>query len=185
MSPCEFHWTLLDYSQSIRCFSHITGSDFAFLIVSWIWTNSRLLKMELHNHCAITVTYCDVLTQLLHDLLSHIIQHTTYLSSADYSMIFCDQCLSTHALTRFQLPPTTQIAPQPLTATSRTITLPFLILTNWLVLCGRQHHLFLLHLLTFLASQRLSKRYFHKTSFIITPTGLISERRVATVSRLA
>ena len=46
-------------------------------------------------------------------------------------------------------PPTIHTALPPLGATPRTITLPFLILTDWLVICGRRHHPFLLHLLTF------------------------------------
>ena len=44
ISPCELRLTWLPCGPSIRCFSHTTESVFAFLIVNWIWTNSRLLN---------------------------------------------------------------------------------------------------------------------------------------------
>jgi len=68
-----------------------------------------------------------VLTQLLHTLLEYTIQHTTYLLSCELlSRLLRSMCprLSTD-------PPTTQTAYEPLSATSRTNTLPFLILINW------------------------------------------------------
>ena len=52
-----------------------------FLIVRRIWTLSRLLNRELALPFAYNWTYCDVLTQLLHNLLDYTIQHTTYLLS--------------------------------------------------------------------------------------------------------
>jgi hypothetical protein len=51
---------------------------------------------------------------------------------ASYSVVFCDHCLrfTTH-------PTTTQTAYEPLGATLRTNTLPFLVPTDWLVLQWR------------------------------------------------
>jgi len=68
-----------------------------------------------------------VLTQLLHTLLEYTIQHTTYLLSCELlSRLLRSVCprLSTDPLT-------TQTAYEPLGATPRTNTLPFLILINW------------------------------------------------------
>lgn len=47
---------------------------------------SDALPDELH------ATYDDVLPQLLHDLLDHIIQHAKYLSPAGYSVMLHDPC---------------------------------------------------------------------------------------------
>jgi hypothetical protein len=56
----------------------MTEAVFAFLLDSWDRTNSPFLNRELRYHYAIS-TYCDVLPQLLNNLLDCRIQHTTYL----------------------------------------------------------------------------------------------------------
>ena len=155
ISPCELRLTWLPCGPSIRCFSHTTESVFAFLIVNWIWTNSRLLHRELRYHYAIT-TYCDVLTLLLNTLLEYPIQHTTYLWSCG---------LLSRLLRSVSLllgPPTTQTALPPLTATSWTITLPFLIPVGKLVLLWGQHHLLLSN---HLGSPHLATRAFKQPFF--------------------
>ena len=73
------------------------------------------------------VTYCDVLTLLLNKVLLYPIQHTTYLLSCELLSRLLRSVyprLSTDPLT-------TQTAYEPLGATPRTNTLPFLILINW------------------------------------------------------
>ena len=83
--------------------------------------------MELRYRYAIT-TYCDVLTQLLNTLLEYPIQHTTFLLPCG---------LLRRLLRSVSLllgPLTTQTALPPLAATPRTITLPFLIPVDKLVL---------------------------------------------------
>ena len=130
----------------------------------------------MHYHCAIT-TYYDVLSQLLHTLLEYKIQHTTYLWSRGLlSRLLRSVFVLLHPLT-------TQTALLPLVATPRTITLPFLILADKLVLYGSQHHLLL-----FTDSSSpcglVSQCPFPYTCFIVTSTGLISERYLAVVSRL-
>lgn len=50
-------------------------------INSGVWTHRRFLNRELLYQMSYIATYYDVLPQLLHDLLSHKIQHTMYLSS--------------------------------------------------------------------------------------------------------
>jgi hypothetical protein len=101
---------------------------------------------------------------------------------AGYSVVFCDRCLrfTTHPLT-------TKTALNPLDATLRNWTLPFLILIRKLVLCWGQHHLLLSAYLGSLWCYLwpLSTHSFQHTCFIITSTGLISERYLAVVSRLA
>jgi hypothetical protein len=102
--------------------------------------------------------------------------HTFCLAS--YSVMFHDMC------TQVFLPDplTINIAYELLGATPWTNTLPFLILTDWLVSHGSQHHLLL-----FIAPcslRHVEQCSFPYISFAITSTGLISERCVATVSRL-
>jgi hypothetical protein len=80
-------------------------------------------------------------------------------------------------------PPTTQTACQPLDATLWINTLPFLIPVDWLVSYGSQHHLLL-----FIAPcslRHVGQCSFPYISFAVTSTGFVSERCVATVSRLA
>jgi len=76
---------------------------------------------------------------LLHTLLEYRIQLTTYLSSR--GVISNVSRLMSHASQH--APPPINIALQPLGATLRIITLPFLILAGKLVLYGGQHHLLL------------------------------------------
>jgi hypothetical protein len=69
-----------------------------------------------------------VLTQLLHTLLEYKIQHTTYLLSCG----LLSRLLRYVSGLGFRVPPlTTQTAYEPLGATPRTNTLPFLIPINW------------------------------------------------------
>jgi hypothetical protein len=78
-----------------------------------------------------------VLPQLLNNLLDYPIQHTTYLSSCGViSRLSRSMCILLY-------PSTTKTALKPLVATPRTITLPFLIPVDKLVLFGSQHHLLL------------------------------------------
>ena len=81
----------------------------------------------MHYHCAIT-TYYDVLTQLLHTLLEYPIQLTTYLLPCE----LLSRLLRSVSGLGFRVPPlTTKTAYEPLGATPRTNTLPFLIPINW------------------------------------------------------
>jgi hypothetical protein len=69
-----------------------------------------------------------VLTQLLHTLLEYTIQHTTFLLSCE----LLRRLLRSVSGLGFRVPPlTTQTAYEPLGATPRTNTLPFLIPINW------------------------------------------------------
>jgi len=69
-----------------------------------------------------------VLTQLLHTLLEYKIQHTTYLLSCG----LLSRLLRYVSGLGFRVPPlTTKTAYEPLGATLRTNTLPFLIPINW------------------------------------------------------
>jgi hypothetical protein len=81
-------------------------------------------------------------------------------------------------------PPTTNIALQPLGANPQIITLPFLIPIDKLVLCWGQHHLLLSVCLLFPCGS-VNRHSFQHTCFIVTSTGLISERTLTGVSRLA
>ena len=74
---------------------------------------------------------------------------------ASYSVVFCDQCL--HITTQ---PSTTQTAYEPLGATPRTNTLPFLIPTDWLVTEWRTAPPVSFPF-TCVTLRRLSKRSFH------------------------
>ena len=107
---------LFTYDRASLCVLMIVGFEpTAFCLIDRRSTN------ELYR------TYCDVLTQLLHTLLEYTIQHTTYLLSCELlSRLLRSVCprLSTDPLT-------TQTAYEPLGATPRTNTLPFLILINW------------------------------------------------------
>ena len=81
-----------------------------------------------HSTIELYLTYCDVLTQLLHTLLEYKIQHTTYLLSCG----LLSRLLRYVSGLGFRVPPlTTQTAYEPLGATPRTNTLPFLIPINW------------------------------------------------------
>ena len=77
---------------------------------------------------------------------------------AGYSVVFRDRCCPASFPTA---PLTTKTAYKPLVATPRTNTLPFLIPINWTGLVVKSAPPVTFHLLTFLASQRLSKRSFH------------------------
>ena len=81
-------------------------------------------------------------------------------------------------------PSTINTAYKPLTATSRTNTLPFLIPIRKLVLYRGQHHL-LLFAYSSSPFGLVSTHCFLYTCFIVTSTRLISERTLAGVSRLA
>ena len=107
-------------------FTHDRGS-LCILIDSWDRTNSPFLNRELRYHYAIS-TYCDELPQLLHNLLDCIIQLTTCLLSCE----LLNRLLRSVSGLGFRVPPlTTQTAYEPLGATPRTNTLPFLIPINW------------------------------------------------------
>lgn len=80
ISPCELRLAWLACASSIRCLSHMTGVVFAFLNVRRTWTLSRLLNREMHYQLCYNWTYCDVLLQLLNNLLGYPIQHTTFFS---------------------------------------------------------------------------------------------------------
>ena len=97
---------------------------------------------------------------------------------ASYSVLFCDLC--PYIATK---PRTADNAYKPSTATSRTDTLPFLIPINKLVLLGSQHHL-LLFIDFGYPYGPLSQCSFPNTCFVVTSTGLLSERYLAVVSRL-
>ena len=105
----------------------MTEAVFAFFDVSRDRTYSPLLKRQLRYHYAIT-TYRDELPQLLNNLLDYPIQLTTYLLSCE----LLSRPLRSMSGLGFRIPPlTTRTAYQPLSATSRTNTLPFLIPVNW------------------------------------------------------
>ena len=133
---------------------------------------------ENHSTIELFATYYDVLPQLLYTLLDTEYNTPRTFCLADYSVMFHDQCLRLTTQ-----PPTINIAYKPLGATLRTNTLPFLIPIDKLVLYGSQHHLLLF---THPGSLRpVDMRSSPYTCFIVTSTGLISERYLAVVSRLA
>jgi len=78
------------------------------------------------------ITYQDVRVQSIRKILSHVIQHTLYLSSAGL-LSRLSRPLTTHLLIGV-LPRTFQTAYQPLLAMSWTATLPFTLLVGELVL---------------------------------------------------
>jgi len=121
-----------------------------------------------------------VLSQLLHNLLGYKIQHTMYLLSRG----LLSRILRSVSCASQRMPLTTHTALQPLGATLRIITLPFLIPVDKLVLLGGQHHLLLFHYLRYPCG-RLSRYPFPNTCFTVTTTGLISDRTLTGVSRLA
>lgn len=98
---------------------------------------------------------------------------------ADYSVVFCDQCL---CITTY--PSTTKTAYELLVATPRINTLPFLIPVDKLVLCWGQHHLLLSVRLSY-PHGNINRHSFQHTCFTVTTTGLISDRTLTGVSRLA
>jgi hypothetical protein len=150
-----------------------------FLNVRRSWTLSRLLNREMHYHCAITepTAMCWLCCWIKFCSTQYNTPRTFCLAS--YSVVFCDQCNNVSQ----RIPPTTQTAYEPLGATLRTNTLPFLIPTDWLVSYGSQHHLLLFTAPCSLRHvEQCSSPYI---SFAVTTTGLISDRCLATVSRLA
>ncbi len=98
---------------------------------------------------------------------------------ADYSVVFHDRCaypLRTNPLT-------INTAYKLLGATLRTYTLPFLIPVDKLVLYRGQHHL-LLFAYSSSPCGLVSTHSFLYTCFIVTTTGLISDRTLTGLSRL-
>ena len=135
----------------------------------------------MHYHCAIT-TYCDELPQLLYTLLEYKIQLTTYLLPCE----LLSRLLRYVSGLGFRVPPlTTQTAYEPLSATSRTSILPFLIPVNWAGFVVRSAPPVTLYRLA-LPLRALEPIILSTTpSVTVTSTGLISERYLAVVSRLA
>ena len=82
ISPCELRQTWLCCHSSIRCFSHTTETDFAFLLIVGVEPTAYFLKGN-HSTIELYLTYCDVLSQLLHKVLLYKIQHATYLLSCE------------------------------------------------------------------------------------------------------
>ena len=97
-----------------------------FLNVRRSWTFSRLLNREMHYHCAITepTAMCWLSCFILFWNTKYNTPRTFCL--ANYSVVFCGQCLDIATN-----PSNTQTAYEPLGATPRTNTLPFLIPINW------------------------------------------------------
>ena len=123
--------------SSIRCFSHMTEAVCIFALIVGIEPTVYFLK---GNRATITLYQPTVMSYLCCSIIFWTTEynspHTFCL--ADYSVMFRDRCpcIATKPLT-------TNNALQPLDATPRTITLPFLILADKLVLYRGQHHLFL------------------------------------------
>jgi hypothetical protein len=97
---------------------------------------------------------------------------------ADYSDVFCDRCTYISIC-----PLTTHTALQPLGATLRIIILPFLIPIRKLVLLGNPAPPVVFHAPWF-PCRPVDTHSFPNTCFIVTSTGLLSERTLAGVSRL-
>ena len=135
----------------------------------------------MHYHCAIT-TYRDELTQLLNKVLLYPIQLTTYLLSCE----LLSRPLRSMSGLGFRVPPfTTRTAYEPLGATPRTNTLPFLIPVNWAGFVVRSAPPVTLYRPA-LPLRALEPIILSTTpSVTVTSTGLISERYLAVVSRLA
>jgi len=122
---------------------------------------------------------------LLHNLLDYKIQLTTYLLSCE----LLSRLLRYASGLGFRVPPlTTKTAYKPLGATPRTNTLPFLIPINWTGFAVRSAPPVTLYRLALplMLSQALEPIILSTTSsVIVTTTGLISDRYLAVVSRLA
>ncbi len=157
----------------------MTEAVFAFLNVRRSWTFSRLLNREMHYHCAITepTAMCCLSCSIIFWTTEYNTPRTFCLAS--YSVVFRDRCNNVSQ----RVPLTTKTALDPLGATLRNRTLPFLIPADWLVSYGSQHHLLLFTAPCSLRHVELRSSPY--ISFAVTSTGLISERCVATVSRLA
>jgi hypothetical protein len=89
---------------------------------------------------------------------------------ANYSVVFCDLCRPRHC---WQPPLTTKTAYEPLGATLRTNTLPFLILINWTGLVVKSAPPVTFHLLKFplMRSQACKQTFFpqHPASLLHPP----------------
>ncbi len=137
-----------------------------------------MLKRHSHYHYAIS-TYCDELTQLLNNLLDYPIQLTTYLLSCG----LLSRLLRYVSGLGFRVPPlTTKTAYEPLGATPRTNTLPFLIPVRKLVLYGSQHHLLLFT--TPCSLRHVGSCSSPYTYFAVISGSLLTEDILTDVSRL-
>ena len=117
-------------------FTYDRGSLCIF-VDSWSWTNSIFLNRKSLYHWVISNLpwwATSVATQSfgLHNTTHHI----------PFASRATQWCFATNVLYCYS-PSTTNNAYELLGATLRTNTLPFLILTDWLVLYGSQHHLLL------------------------------------------
>ena len=101
-------------------FTDDRGSLCVFVYIEGVEPSAVSLT-EKYSTIELYATYNDVLPQLLYNLLECRIQHTTYLLSRG---LLSDVSRSVSLLLS---PLTINIALQPLGATPRTITLPFLI----------------------------------------------------------
>lgn len=132
----------------------------------------------MHYHCAITeptamcCLSCDI-----------IFWTTSYNTPRTFCLPATQSYFTIHVNASRQLPQTICIAHKPLTATSRTYALPFLIPIHKLVLYGSQHHLLLFIDLRYPCG-RLSQCSFPYTCFIVISTGLISKETLTGLSRL-
>ena len=115
-----------------------------FLNVRRSWTFSRLLNREMHYHCAITepTAMCWLCCWIKFCSTQYNTPRT--FGFASYSVVFCDLRLDIAVN-----PPTTQTAYEPLVATPRTHTLPFLIPINWTGLVVKSAPPVTFHLLKF------------------------------------
>ena len=145
ISPCELYQTQLACALSVRYFSHTTESVFAFYIR--LDLNQQPIP---YKGIALPLCYCKptAMCWLCCWILFWNTQYNTPRSFglADYSDVFCDLCCPASFLTA---PLTTQTALPPLTATSRTITLPFPIPINWTGLVVKSAPPVTFHLLKF------------------------------------
>ena len=151
------------------------------LIVSGIWTCSRLLNREMHYHCAITepTAMCWLCCWIKFCSTQYNTPRTFGLAS--YSVVFCDLCrVSAFAYLHWPLKLHTSPWVQPL----GQIHYPFSYQLTGLVLLWGQHHLLLSNDLRFLSALE-SLILSTTSSVIVTTTGLISDRYLAVVSRLA
>src|SRR5882762_9927055 len=104
---------LTDDRGSLCFLTYVTG----FEPVTLCWKN-RCSATELY------ATYCDVLPQLLRNLLDHVIQHVPFLSSRELLRRF-----SRSALMNYRRP--FKLHRSPRLRPPRTTTLPFLIPSDW------------------------------------------------------